>query len=128
MSSRERLRAVALVSVAFIGLAPAAPAGEEAVEKKALATVERLGGQVLRKGDKPDGAVREVRLLGKKVTDADLKDLAAFKEMEWLLLTDSAVTDAGLKHLARCERLAALSLSGSKVTDAGLKELTRLKG
>src|SRR5262245_55141917 len=124
MPSRGSARAAVLVSVTFLGLA----SGEESAEEQALATVERLGGQVLRRGEKPDAAVHEVRLLGKKVTDADLKGLAAFKEMERLLLTDASVTDEGLKHLARCKRLVALSLPGTKVTDAGLKELRPLKG
>jgi hypothetical protein len=31
------------------------------------------------------------------VTDADLKDLAGFKELDWLNLNDTEVTDAGIK-------------------------------
>jgi hypothetical protein len=40
-------------------------------------------------------------------------------------LVGTRVTDAGLKELARLKRLQALDLGRTKVTDAGLKELRR---
>ena len=90
--------------------------------------MERLGGQILRDETKPGKPVSQVTLLGKEVTDADLKDLAGFKELDWLTLNNTEVTDAGLKELAQFKQLTALSLRGTKVTDAGLKELAPLKG
>ena len=107
---------------------PAAPAVADDAEKKALAAVERLGGQILRNETKPGKPVYQVTLSGKGVMDADLEDLVGFKELGWLTLNDTQVTDAGLKGVVRFEHLYALSLSGTAVTDAGLKELARLKG
>ena len=107
---------------------PAAPAVADDAEKKALAAVERLGGQVLRNETKPGKPVYQVTLSGKGVMDADLKDLMGFEELGWLTLNNTQVTDAGLKEVVQFEHLYALSLSGTAVTDAGLKELARLKG
>src|SRR5947209_18556338 len=85
-------------------------------EDKAVATVERLGGQVLRNETKPGKPVRQVTLSGKEVTDADLKDLAGFKELEWLTLKNTQVTNASLTPVAPFKQLAALTLLGTQDT------------
>ena len=129
------------------------PSADDA-EDKALATVERLGGQVRRDEAKPGKPVSDVTLRGKGVTDADLKDLAAFKGLDWpdphryrgdgcgaqrishrsrgwsaLSLRGSKATDAGLKELAPLKGLVYLRLCAAReITDAGLKELAPLKG
>ena len=66
-------------------------------------------------------------LIGTKVTDAGLKELAKLKTLQYLDLGATAVTDIGLKELAGLKALQILNLPGTKVTDAGLKELTGLK-
>ena len=94
-----------LLSVALLIVAIAAPVCADDAEDKALAAVERLGGQVLRDATKPGKPVRDVTISGKGVKDADLKDLAGFKELGWLTLHNSEVTDAGLKELAQLKQL-----------------------
>jgi hypothetical protein len=60
-----RIGTAVLLSVALFMVAPAALAGPDAAEEKALAAVERLGGQVIRNENKPNKPVRQVTLLGK---------------------------------------------------------------
>jgi Leucine-rich repeat (LRR) protein len=57
------------------------------------------------------------------LTDAGLKELAAFPNLTALALSGSQITDAGLKELAGLKKLVSLELRGTKVTDAGVKEL-----
>lgn len=61
-------------------------------------------------------------------TDAALKDLAGFKNLQVLTLESDqgAVTEAGLMELGALEQLQSLSLRGARVTDAVLKEFGRL--
>ncbi len=95
-------------------------------EEKAVQAVEKLGGYVRReKADvKP---VVAVHLIGERVTDAGLKEVAALKQLQTLILINTPVTDAGLKELAALKQLQSLELAGTQVTDAGLKELAALK-
>src|SRR5262245_1906787 len=55
------------------------------------------------------------------VTDAGLKELAAFKNLQALDLTGTEVTDGGLKDLAALKSLRVLDLAVTSVTDAGLR-------
>jgi serine/threonine protein kinase len=67
-------------------------------------------------------------LWGTKVTDAGLKELASLKSLQWLSLENTRVTDVGLKELAGLHGLGHLSLYAvPQVTDAGLEELANLK-
>jgi internalin A len=68
-----------------------------------------------------------VDLSGTVMTDALLKELAVFKNLQNLDLRFTPVTDAGLKELAGLKRLQTLDLDDTKVTDAGLKELAGLQ-
>ena len=74
----------------------------------------------------------EVRELGlnsdKGVTDAGLKELKEFQNLEYLFLAGAGVTDAGLKDLRDFKSLHTLDLSSTAVTDAGLRELKGCKG
>ena len=126
---------------------PAGRAGE--AEEKAVKAIEGLGGGV--------NAMRRRMAspsfwwtVGTKVTDADLKELAALKQLRGLDLTSTRVTDAGLKELAHSstsdaefrlhagdrrgtegtgpiQTASVAELMDTKVTDAGLKELAPLK-
>ena len=63
--------------------------------------IEKLGGKVVRDEKAEGKPVREVDLSYKKVTDADLKELTACKQLQFLHLTHcTQVTEAGLKELA----------------------------
>src|SRR6266852_6045879 len=68
-------------------------------EASALATIEKLNGEVERAENEPGKPVVMVRLGGRKVTDDALKELSAFPELRTLYLPFSAITDAGLKDL-----------------------------
>lgn len=71
--------------------------------------------------------LQEVFLWNTDVTDERLKDLAAFKNLRDLYLGGTKVTDEGLKHLAGLAALRYLDLRGTKVTDEGLKVLAEFK-
>jgi hypothetical protein len=67
-------------------------------------------------------------LWGTKVTDAGLKELVGLKSLQWLSLQNTGITDVGLKELAGLHRLVHLDLyAAPQVTDAGLEELAGLK-
>ena len=107
---------------------PGVPAAEvpDPSETRALLTIEKLGGRVER--EKADGKhVIEVVFRAGNVTDADLKELAALKQLQLLDLRGTQVTDTGLKELAALKQLQMLSLCETQVTDTGLKELAALK-
>ena len=110
----------------MVGLSLALASGLRADEEAAVKSVEKLGGTVER-DDKASGKpVTAVNLTGWKVTNKDLKQVAAFKRLQSLNLNRSRVTDAGLKELARLKQLRKLDLRSTTVTDAGLKELKDL--
>lgn len=97
-------------------------------EDKALKFVEKFDGRVTRDEKVPGKPVVTVSLNFAKLTDADLKELAAFKSLKTLrLVSVQTLTDAGLKELAALTTLTELDLTRTKVTDAGLKELAPLK-
>jgi hypothetical protein len=62
-----------------------------------------------------------------RITDAGLKELAGFKQLQALDLGETKITGAGLKELASLKQLQVLDLGFAKVTDAGLKGLAGLK-
>jgi hypothetical protein len=59
------------------------------------------------------------------LTDASLKELAGFKELQLLDLRNTPVTDAGPQELAGLKGLKTLLYGGSKVTEAGRTELRK---
>src|SRR5207237_7670324 len=81
-------------------------------EASAVKAVENLGGKVTRDDKLPGKPVIGVNLAATKVTDADLKQLKAFKQLTSLDLTGTQVTDAGMKELADLKKLTSLDLAG----------------
>jgi hypothetical protein len=73
------------------------------------------------------GPVWQVWPPPRQVTDADLRELAAFKQLRQLNLSRTQVTDGGLKRLASLNELEMLNLSRTGVTDKGVKELAALQ-
>jgi hypothetical protein len=59
------------------------------------------------------------------ITDADLKQLAAFKRLTKLYLRNSPITDEGAKALGSLKNLSELYIGGTQITDAGVAELRR---
>ncbi len=96
-------------------------------EEKVVQAIQKFGGHVTR-DEKTDGKhVVALYLSNGPVTDADLKELAALKQLQKLNLCYTQVTDAGLKELAALKQLQTLDLQSRQVTDAGLKEVAALK-
>ena len=95
-------------------------AADEA-EDKAIVAINKLGGKT--KGM----PVTEVRLVGTKITDAELEDLAAFKQLHKLWLQDTQGTDVGLMYLPPLQQLKELYAHGTKVTDDFMEHLAALE-
>src|SRR5436190_17813763 len=109
-------------------VASSAAVRADEAEDKAVKFVEKLDGRVTRDEKATGKPVVTVSLNFAKLTDADLKELAAFKSLKTLrLVSVEKLTDAGLKELAALSTLTELDLTRTKVTDAGLKELAPLK-
>ena len=109
-----------LIAVVALLLAGTGLRADEAEAEKAL---KKVGANIIHKEFKPDGPVMQVFLNVTRATDADLKHLREFKELDTLGLAASKITDAGLKELKDMKGLISLELSQTNVTDAGLKEL-----
>jgi Leucine-rich repeat (LRR) protein len=63
-----------------------------------------------------------------RITDKELKQLMAFKELRTLNLSwNQFLTDAGLKELTKLQNLQSLDLRYNRITDSGLKHLKAIK-
>jgi internalin A len=108
-------------------LLPSAVIRADEAEDKAAAFVEKLGGTVKRDEQKAGKPVFIVDLNSTKISDAGLKELTAFKQLQMLDLGNTNISNEGLKELAGLRRLQVLDLGGTKISDAGLKELAGLQ-
>jgi hypothetical protein len=61
------------------------------------------------------------------VTDASMKHLGSFRNLQVLVLTGTSVTDDGLAQLSDLTNLRMLRLRNARITDAGLEHLQQLK-
>jgi len=61
------------------------------------------------------------------LTNADLKQIAALKNLTELDLFITPIGDAGVKELTACADLVELNLHSTEVTDAGLKHIRDIK-
>src|SRR5688572_11937116 len=120
-------RKMACCVLSWLILSQASLVHAESPEAKAIAAVQKLGGRVYHSENLPGKPVTRVELSKSKLTDAGLKQLAAFKSLTYLDVSGTQVTNAGLKDLAAFADLEELNLSGSKVTDAGLNDLASLR-
>jgi cytochrome b561 len=91
-----------LVSVDYIAPKP--------VTAEAMADLGKLGPQML-----------SLNLRHAGVTDAMIKQIAAYPNLQSLRLEENDVTDAAVRDLAAAKGLTYLNLTGTKVTDAGLQ-------
>lgn len=89
-----------------------------------LAGRSGVGGDVLRRiGQLSD--LRELRLNGTGVTDADLAHLRSLNKLEKLHLGGTALSDEGLEHLQGLGSLRELRIPFTRVTGAGLLPISR---
>ena len=92
-------------------------------DKRAAAEVVKLGGKV---EFNADGEVIKVDLNNAKVTDADLKHLERFNELEWLDLRVTPIGDEGVSHIRNLRKLKFLNVARTSVTDKGLTYISGL--
>ncbi len=92
-------------------------------QQNAAAEIEKLGGKVEFNADK---YVVKVDLNNARITDADLKKLEIFSELEWLDLRITQIGDEGVSHLAALRNLKFLNLFRTNLTDKGLANLQGL--
>lgn len=70
--------------------------------------------------------LRQMNFGDSPITDAGLKEVAAFKGMTHLILRNTRVTDRGMHALKRLPRLQTLDLQKTEVTSAGFEPLAGL--
>jgi Leucine-rich repeat (LRR) protein len=70
--------------------------------------------------------VLSLDLVGTRVTDAGLAEVARLRGLEGLGLSGTPITDAGVTQLLALEQLYTLDLNYTVVTDEGLQALARL--
>ena len=104
-------------------IAPKIHTSLEAGEKRAAAEIEKLGGKVEFNANRE---VIKVDLNNAKITDADLKHLEKFTELEWLDLRVTPIGDEGAAHLTNLRRLKFLNISRTNLSDKGLASLRGL--
>jgi hypothetical protein len=71
-------------------------------------------------------SLRTLQLTDTKIEGPGLSRIAAFRNLEHLLLNGSAVTDDGLRQLAGAKSLVRLHLDGMPLSAAGLKPVVAL--
>ena len=69
----------------------------------------------------------EINLGNMPVTDADMKTISKFSNLEKLILNNSAVTSKGLQEIEGLKNLQSLSLAGTKIDKGALNILTRFE-
>jgi hypothetical protein len=89
-------------------IAPKIHGSLEAEERRAAAEIEKLGGKVEWNANKE---VVKVDLNNAKITDADLKHLEMFTEIEWLDVRVTPIGDEGAAHLSNLRKLKYLNIS-----------------
>src|SRR5262245_6410776 len=72
-------------------------------EDKAIQAIEKAGGKVFRLDP-----LIYVILRDADIKDVTLKDVAALKQLDNLIIGGTKITDAGLKELAACKQLRRL--------------------
>jgi hypothetical protein len=96
--------------------------GADPTDADVTKLVEKLKGKT-----SPRGKLAIIDLGGKKVTDNDLKVIAASKTTRELVLSKTSITDDGLKIISTMPDLRKLTVDSCKITDAGLANLAGMK-
>ena len=140
LKSRRTWWVVGILVVVFI---PASLAVFHFIEQRRIASVERLGGIVLRKHVLPvwvnlylpeqilllipEGSVKEIHFpFESPVTDADINPLLEnFPRLEAFFLTGSRITDECMKAISAHPKLQVICLDGTRVTDEGIRVLSQ---
>ncbi len=102
------------------------PAGTNPAQRKAVAEIKKLGGEVTVDDKSPGRSVIGVNLSHTELTAAGLKCLKGLSDLHDLDLSYTKVTDTEAKYLEGLPHLQSLHLSCTNVTDAGLASLRGL--
>src|SRR5206468_7955899 len=102
------------------------PVVKETEQRRAMTTIDRLGGIVERDLSNSEAPVVSINLAETKVTDEDLLFLAALPDLQALYLMETQITNAGLAHLKDLSNLRTLNLGLTRVSGPGLKHLKGL--
>jgi|SRR5579885_2396243 len=100
--------AVILAAVLLAGCStqPSSPSRGSADQETLVAErIEAHGGNVSRDKSLPGEPVVSVALRKETVTDADVKDLKAFKQLQGLSLAHAKLTDPALKELKELKQI-----------------------
>jgi hypothetical protein len=99
-------------------------------EQRAVAEIEKVGGEVRRDEKKPGKPIVAVSFALGSNTNKGLEQLKAFPRLEEVyLVLCGDVTDRCVEHLRGLKGLRTLALFGcSRVTDKGVEHLRELKG
>lgn len=89
-------------------------------EERAARLIATESGEVLRRPEK-GGEFKEVGL--RKCTEAQLKLLHVFPQLEDVWILGGNVNDSGMKLICTLPRVRRIYISSSKVTDEGLRHL-----
>lgn len=124
---------------------------KQEAKNPAVEAVEAVGGRVMQISAQAEDVEVNVSLVGDKVNDELVANIAKIEHLVWLNLARTKITDAGLKplsnltgiqklhleqtgigdaamqHLSGLENLEYLNIYGTKVTDKGLEHLKSLK-
>jgi len=102
---------------------------------RAIANSPHVGELVLEETNLSDAGMKYIstfsqlqrlELSGTKITDAGVKELAGSAHLRSLVLDSTQLTNAGLIHLENLKQLEFLSLYETAITDDGLKSLKGL--
>lgn len=103
---------------------PAPPAGADA---KAIAAIEKAGGQVIKIAQDDERLEVNLRLGGSAITDEQVALVRQLHNVLHLNLANTAVTDAGLAAIKDQKQLTELHLEQTKITDKGIATIRDLK-
>lgn len=90
-------------------------------EEKAIALVERFGGNIHRRGTGSE--ITSVELVGAPVNDGDLAMVLGFERLQSLDVSETDVSDASVDTILKLKHLRRLRADGTGITHAGFKRL-----
>ena len=95
-------------------------------EQRAIQKMQSLGALVLPIAQKTNWVRIDFSLGATHVTDDDLADLPAIRNLVELDLGGTKITDRALQYVGQCKNLVRLHLERTAITDAGLVHLANL--
>lgn len=116
-----------VLSLAMGGAAWAAQKGGADAEAKAIASIEKAGGLVMKLAQNDEHQEVNFRLAGAAIKDEQIAPVRDLKNLVHLNLATTSVTDAGLAAIKGQTKLTELHLEETKISDAGLVNLKDLK-